>query len=339
MSTSVATLLSLLTSVLLTPLLRKLGKQAGILDVPNERSSHTAPTPRSGGVAIVAAILVTWLCLPGRSEWPVVVFFAAVGIIALTGFVDDVRSISAGSRLTIQIIAAAIVVFVSNWSIDAASWHFRHVAFLSICAMAISVFWIVAVTNAFNFMDGINGISSAQAIIHFTTLAWLSAATADGTGAAIAAGAAAAALGFIPWNLPSGSIFMGDVGSASLGFVLASLILRLGSNSPSLLIAAALPLMPFLLDTGGTLLRRARNRESVFSAHRTHHYQLLNRSGWSHAQVSALWSVMSLACALVSINFQSLTTFGKVAMMLLLLAGHVLVFRWVRARFDRASVT
>jgi UDP-GlcNAc:undecaprenyl-phosphate/decaprenyl-phosphate GlcNAc-1-phosphate transferase len=152
------------------------------------------------------------------------------------------------------------------------------------------------VTNAFNFMDGLNGIASAQAIVAGVVLAALLSRHGDTAGAALAVAVAAAALGFLPWNLPSGSIFMGDIGSASLGLVLAVLVLRASSAGTSF-IAAALVLAPFLADTGCTLLRRIRRRERLTVAHRNHYYQRLNQSGWSHASVTAVWSGLAVVSA------------------------------------------
>ena len=200
---------------------------------------------------------------------------------------------------------------------------------------------IVGVTNGYNFMDGLNGISSVEAIVCGATMATLALRGGDTAAAALALALGAAALGFLPWNA-TGSIFMGDTGSATFGFLFAALVLRL-SQSGTPAVAAALPLLPFLLDSGITLVRRALRGERFFSTpHRSHFYQHLQQQGWPHLAVSAIYGALAVCSGVVAMLWESLPPALQVAALAALLALHAAVFfvielRWKRLVSLRAS--
>jgi len=190
---------------------------------------------------------------------------------------------------------------------------------VGLAIIPLAVFWIVGVTNAYNFMDGINGLASLEGIICSLTLAIMMAAGGDATGAVLAVAIGGAAAGFLPWNL-GGTIFMGDVGSAPLGFLLSVLVLRASRVAPG--IAAMLPLLPFLFDAGLTLLRRASHGEKWFSTpHRSHFYQRLVASGLSHPTVSFIYAVLALISSGLALVYGQLSDaqrlLGIVALVLL----------------------
>jgi UDP-N-acetylmuramyl pentapeptide phosphotransferase/UDP-N-acetylglucosamine-1-phosphate transferase len=163
----------------------------------------------------------------------------------------------------------------------------------------LTVLWIVGMTNAFNFMDGIDGIAGITAAAALGVVSggfWLGG---DGYGALLAAAVAAAAVGFLVWNWQPARVFMGDVGSASLGYTIAVLPLVAGEAERRWLLPLTVAVMwPFLLDTTLTFLRRLRNGENVLEAHRSHFYQRLVIGGWSHSTVALIYGVASLGAGL-----------------------------------------
>jgi UDP-N-acetylmuramyl pentapeptide phosphotransferase/UDP-N-acetylglucosamine-1-phosphate transferase len=303
----------------LTPLLRWISLRHDIVDVPNERSSHAHPTPRTGGLAIVVALVAT---LGAFGTWrdPRLTAAIACGLaIAALGVVDDFRALRAAPKLAVHVIAAVAAVVLAGVTLREIAIPMDGTLQLGMLAIPVTLFWIVGATNAFNFMDGVNGIASIEAIVCGGAFGWILLRQGDPAGALVGFVVAAAAAGFLIWNA-GGSIFMGDVGSGILGFLLAVLAIRLTSVGVPF-VAAILPLLPFLFDTSVTLVRRIRRHERLFAAHRTHLYQQLTDLGWSHLAVSGLWGWLAVVCAWVAIAYDRLTpgvqaaaVFGLVAM-------------------------
>lgn len=286
-----------------TPLCRRAVLALGVVDVPNERSSHVQPTPRSGGIAILLPLALP-LAFASNGQWRVALLLTVV--IAGVGLADDVRPLGAGVRLVVHVAAAGSAVVWGGFVLRAVTVPPSVVLSLGAFAIPLTLLFIVGLTNAYNFMDGINGIASVEAIVAGAALAYLLLQGGDRSGAAIAIAVAAAAAGFLPWNFPRATIFMGDVGSGALGFLLAILVVRYSADGGSI-VAAVLPLLPFILDTSVTLLRRFFRRERVFAAHRSHFYQRLNILGWTHARVTSLCGGLAVGGAVVSVAWSSLT--------------------------------
>lgn len=259
-----------------------------ILDIPNARSSHANATPRGGGVAVMMG-LSTGLAAGGASKvlWGV---FVGVMLAAIVGFVDDVRGLSAAMRLVIQALLAAMI----GW------WLFRSTDVSQGVLVGLFVLcfvWLIGFVNAFNFMDGINGISAVSAAAGG---AWYFCLGQSNDLEVLEVGGAAlagAALGFLPWNAPRAQVFLGDVGSYGLGMALGSFAVIAGMAGLTPIEAIA-PLLVYLTDTSWTLLLRVRRGESWREAHRDHVYQRLCDLGWNHVAV-AVWvlAVTSLVCA------------------------------------------
>jgi UDP-N-acetylmuramyl pentapeptide phosphotransferase/UDP-N-acetylglucosamine-1-phosphate transferase len=319
----IPTLVSFALAFALTPLFRALAIRAGRLDLPTHRSSHTVPTPRNGGYAIVLGIAGAFAVLARVLDRQLLILGLAALAAAILAWADERFTVRPLLRLVLQIAIAAVAVTAGGLVLT----RIAGVPLLWL-AVPVTLFWLVGVLNGFNFMDGINGIASVEAMVCGVALAALLARQGDTATAAIAFGVAAAAAGFLPWNLPSGSIFMGDTGSTALGLSLALLVVRAAAGDASF-VAAALPLLPFLLDTSLTILHRARRREHLFEAHRSHYYQRLNQLGYSHALVTSVWGALAVACATAALVYDALPVGGQVVAVGAVGALHALLFVWI----------
>jgi UDP-N-acetylmuramyl pentapeptide phosphotransferase/UDP-N-acetylglucosamine-1-phosphate transferase len=324
-----------LTACVLTPLLREMAKRRGRLDQPNERSSHAVPTPRNGGISILAGVVAGATASGALAERAMFATLVGALVIALLGDLDERFSLPTLLRLAVQSGAAAAILLIAA-PIGKVTPFPSLPLLLGMFAFPISLFWIAGLMNGYNFMDGLNGIASLEAIVCGAALAVMLFRNGDVAGAALCVAVACAAAGFLPWNLPSGSIFMGDTGSAPLGFLLAVLVVRATNRDVSFL-AAMLPLMPFVSDTSLTLLRRLSHRENVFSAHRTHYYQRLQRSGLSHAAVTMLWGGMAAVCSVVAIALDSASPAFAGSMLAAIATMHVVVFAAIDRRWRRVD--
>jgi UDP-GlcNAc:undecaprenyl-phosphate GlcNAc-1-phosphate transferase len=263
-----------------------------VLDLPGERSSHSVPTPRGGGAPIALGLLAAVAVAPGGGD-PRLAFAAAVGFFGLLGLVDDLRGLPALSRLALATVGAAGVatLLVLRLSLPPLA--------LAVAA-AVAAFWLVGFVNAFNFMDGVNGISAAHALIGGIAYACLAAWRQDGFGAAVGLALAAGACAFLPWNAGRARVFLGDVGSYSIGAALAVLAVRLIIDGvPAGAVGG--PVALYLADVAWTLQRRVRGGERWLEAHRTHVYQRWCDAGWSHQEVTLLTSALTVLLCLLGV--------------------------------------
>jgi len=258
-------------------------RRRGILDRPNERSSHAVPTPRGGGIAIVSTVLPAWavIALAHYTGREPLIAAAAAGILASVSWLDDRQGLSPGTRLLVQVVCVAIgLAALPGAGLVFQGWLPPQ---LDLVASGVLLLWFV---NLFNFMDGIDGIAGSEAACIGGGIALLSALhpTEIGMGAGLLGTTiAAAALGFLWWNWQPARLFMGDVGSVPVGFLLGWLLLALaaaGFWAPAFI----LPLY-FLADASWTLLRRLARGDKIWQAHREHFYQYAVQAGRSHAAV------------------------------------------------------
>jgi UDP-GlcNAc:undecaprenyl-phosphate/decaprenyl-phosphate GlcNAc-1-phosphate transferase len=274
----------------LIPLLRRTA-----VDVPNMRSSHSVPTPRGGGAPIAGGLVLAALLLMHGAVG--ITFAAAVAVFAAIGFADDLTGLPAGRRLVLQGLASLAIAGVL-----ADRLHAPPVAMAA--GVIVITVWIIGFVNAFNFMDGVNGISGAHALIGGAAYACIGWLRPDPFLMAAGAAVAAGALAFLPWNALRARVFLGDAGSYGLGVALAMLAAYcLTRGIP--LEAALAPLGLYLADTAWTLQRRIRAGQRVFEAHRTHTYQQLCDVGWSHQRVTI--STATVTAALCALGAASLT--------------------------------
>lgn len=279
-------------------------RRVGLIDYPNPRSSHRAPTPRGGGVGIVlgaAAGLAVASAMGAPPDFrTIAIVTAAVGV-ACVGLIDDVRALRPGPKLLAQTVAAVLVVSTTGPILDTSlphglSWDAR-----TAIEWVISIAWICGVTNFFNFMDGIDGLAAGQGIASLAGVliaGWAS----DASLVAVCAGAASVA--FLAHNWSPARIFMGDVGSGFLGFLLAALpFLAPEYQRGRAAIAVAIGLTLFLVDPIETLIRRAHARKPLTSAHREHRYQQLVAPGEPAGRVATVLVAIGLVLSIVGAVF------------------------------------
>jgi UDP-N-acetylmuramyl pentapeptide phosphotransferase/UDP-N-acetylglucosamine-1-phosphate transferase len=305
-------LLAVLLSAVAVEWVRRFALRHGILDRPSQRSSHVKAVPRGGGVVIVTAALGALLGAIGFDKVQVSpVLLGYIGgalVIAGIGWLDDLRSLPGSLRLLLQLLAAALVLATAGW------WHtavFPLTAAVPLgpFGLPLALLWIVGLTNAYNFMDGIDGIAASQAVA--TGLGWAVIGRMTAAPAVELLGWAIllSSLGFLLHNWSPARIFMGDVGSGYLGYTFAALpfLLRAESGwirSPGRIpIAAALLVWPFVFDALFTFLQRLRRRESLLQPHRSHLYQRLVVVGRSHRWVATLYACLAASGLVLALGW------------------------------------
>lgn len=280
----------------LTGRVRRVALARGILDTPNERSSHTQVMPRGGGVAIVAAALaaVLLLCVCGMLHARLALALIGGGLaIAAAGFLDDRGTLSPAIRLLVHVLAAVWSVYVLGGMPPLQIGE--RVFDLGMVGNFVAVVAIVWVVNLFNFMDGIDGIAASEAALVGGLGGVFAFGAMNASGVALGGGAlAAAACGFLVWNWPPARIFMGDAGSGFLGFFIAVLALGAARSAPSAVFVWLALGGVFFVDATVTFVRRLLRGVRVYEAHREHAYQRLSRRWGSHVPVLRLTIAVTL---------------------------------------------
>ncbi|MCR9144929.1 MAG: hypothetical protein NXI24_22015 [bacterium] len=352
-------------------------------DVPNQRSLHQRVVPRGGGLSFSLTFLIFFIAIlilyPAARTSTMYALLLGCVLITGLGLMDDAFALPALTRLTFEFAVALLVCAVGAPDrmnlfgvVEMQGWP----------VVLVQVFWILTCVNFFNFMDGMDGLATIQAwfiALIFGSALWLdlSGLVAGGAGGELTATAAgpglqsgfvyqtlavllfslaAGLLGFLVWNLPPARIFMGDIGSHFLGFLLGflaiifpwsaeplptgiALRLTLFESSPQLadLLLMTLLWMPFLLDPGLTLLRRLRRGQNPLRAHREHLYQILFQNGWSAARVVSVYlgfNVLMLGPA--ALKLAGLPNVYVLAAALVLAIGYAFVHARVGTRIANA---
>jgi len=310
---------SLATSLIVVGLARQVARRSGLVDVPNARSSHIAPTPRGGGVAIVAftlGIAMINLALHQGPPGASMIWIVGGGVIAIAGALDDIRGLSVIARITTHFAVAALLLVTcgglpalpaphGNIDLGALGWVLGGAA----------IVWSI---NLFNFMDGTDGLAAAQAIFVFGAAVLLLAGDgAMATSDLPLLAAAAASAGFLVWNFPPAKIFMGDVGSGFLGFAVAAGAVLTAGHGPISLWTWLVLNGSFLADATTTLVTRLLRGQRGYEAHRSHAYQQLARKWKSHLAVLGTYCAVNLVwClpwAVATVRFPNLGVYLMIA--------------------------
>jgi UDP-N-acetylmuramyl pentapeptide phosphotransferase/UDP-N-acetylglucosamine-1-phosphate transferase len=311
--------LAALLSYVGVALLRHWTLRRKVLDLPNDRSLHQQPTPRGGGLMITLTVLLGWLPFALMFGAPRVTsahaaFLGCGFLVAGISGLDDLRGgVSTRIRLAVHLVAALVaVIVIGGWTSIRLPWlgEFQ----LGVAGLIVAVIWIVGFTNAFNFMDGIDGIAGGQALVSGAGWALIGIQAHQPNVFTLGLLIAAGAFGFLLHNWPPARIFMGDVGSAFLGFALAALPLWAISDSspggPGQTVdydplTSGMLVWPFVCDAAFTFVRRLRNGENVFAAHRSHLYQRLVLAGWSHRSVTMLYLCLAITGVVMAVAWRS----------------------------------
>lgn len=315
--------IAFLVSALLTLYFSRPGTVFCVLDKPNARSLHTRPIPISGGLAMLMTLTILaslgWYSIPMQDYfW----LFISGLLIAMISFIDDCRQVAILYRLLVHFFATALLLWQGEFWITQLvlpGWDWAWLSFLQIGVSFLFVVWMI---NLYNFMDGMDGFAGGMAVFGFSTLAVLGGLADQRLFMVMNLIVASAAGGFLVFNFPPARIFMGDVGSSSLGFLAAAFSLWGSRDGIFPLWVALLLFSPFIVDATVTLLRRLLRREPVWLAHKSHYYQRLVQLGWGHKR-TVLWEyVLMAACSVSALLAPSLPVYAQ----WILLVGWSLIY-------------
>ena len=311
----------------------RLAHRVGVLDVPSERSSHSVPTPRMGGVPMVAAALLSFGCwaflaagevfsLKGLSS----TFLFALAMFIL-GFWDDLSGLPPLTRFLFQIFAAFMFLWVWTGMFPKIPLGGMVLPqFFWILMGAFSIVWMV---NLYNFMDGIDGIAGGEAAVASSFFFLLFARYGESGWAVANLFVAAASMGFLVHNWPPARVFMGDAGSAFLGafYGMQAVVAPLTTSVPFPVLV--LPFSNFILDTTVTLFRRIWQGEKWYMAHRSHFYQRMTNLGMSHQKVTILELLTVAASCAAATGYLGFDFPGRVIVVIAVLSGFIAGGIWV----------
>lgn len=325
-------------SVLVNGVLARYRGRWALLDMPNHRSLHADATPRSGGIGILAGLFVG-VALAGVSAVPGTGWaLLALSLVAVISFGDDVYGLPPYVRFPVHALAAVLLVFPAGYGLSAIvlpdlNWYAP--AWLLDGVSLLFVIWMV---NLYNFMDGMDGLAGGMAFFGFGTLALLGALAGAPGYALTALVVAVAAAGFLPTNFPPARLFMGDLGSGSLGFLVALFLLWADRGGLFPLWLGAMVFSPFMVDATWTVVRRSAEGKKPWQAHREHFYQRLVNLGWSHRR-TVLWAyALMLKCSLLAVACFWFTASGVQGTLLGWLAAVYLALIAVIKTMERGRV-
>lgn len=318
-----------------TPLVRRFAFKIGAIDIPKDnRRMHKKPTPRIGGLAIIFGFTVATLCFaqPSRQLYGTL---SGAAIIAIMGVIDDCKNLTAKLKFVIQIIAALVVVFAGDIKIDV----FTNPNFLSDnpywvlpewLSVTLTVIWIVFITNAVNFIDGLDGLAAGVSAIMSISLVFISIRVGEYSIAILGIALMGSCFGFLPFNFNPAKIFMGDTGSTFLGFMLATLSIQ-GVFKSYAVISFAVPLLILglpLFDALFAMIRRILRGQSPMTADRGHLHHRLVDMGFSQKQtvfiLYAISGVLGITAVLLAESGVLRALLLVICVLILLLIGSML---------------
>ena len=298
-------IVTLLTSLVLVPIVKKIATHVGAMDQPNARKIHKIPMPRLGGLAIYLAFLFGYI-LYGEVSTQMLSILIGSFLLVLVGFIDDINPVKARYKLIVQIIAATIVVVYGDLSFTEISILGNKIYFSKIFGSLLSIIFIVAITNAINLIDGLDGLAAGISSIYFLTIAIIAFILnrIGGLDVIISLIMLGATLGFLIHNFPPAKIFMGDSGSLVLGFMI-SVIALLGykvTTFTSLIVPILILAIP-IFDTIFAILRRLLKGQNIGVADKEHFHHQLLKMRYSPTKSILIIYAIDIAFAAVSIFY------------------------------------
>ena len=305
-----------------TPVVKNLAYKVGAVDVPKDnRRMHKTPTPRLGGLAIFLGFILSVLIFLPLDE-PLRGMLLGAVIIVVLGIFDDIYALPAKPKFLIQIAAALIAVLMGNKITILSNPNIfsdNPIWVLGWLSIPVSVIWIVAITNAVNLIDGLDGLACGVSTISALTMLVISLCVSDPTVAILMAALSGACIGFLPYNLNPAKIFMGDTGATFLGFIMATASID-GLFKFYNIISFAVPFLMLglpIFDTCSAIVRRVSHGQSPMTADRSHIHHKLIDMGFSQKQAVAVLYIIS---AILGLSAVVLTTSGEVRAMMFLMA-------------------
>jgi len=273
-----------------------------LLDQPNERSLHLTPTPRTGGLSILGSLLVGvvvyhLVLLHGKDSVTNLWFIGAAAVIGVVSFWDDRANLPPGVRFGVHCLTAIATVLGTGLAITEISFPLLGSYSLGLIGVPLAILFLIWMTNLYNFMDGMDGFAGGMTVLGFGFLGYMALKGGQPGLAVLSFLIVGATGGFLIYNMPPARIFMGDVGSAPLGFLAGVLSLKGVQEQAVDFWVPLLLFSPFIVDATTTLLQRLFRGEKVWQAHREHYYQRLVLSGWSHRKTVVAEYVLMCASA------------------------------------------
>jgi UDP-GlcNAc:undecaprenyl-phosphate GlcNAc-1-phosphate transferase len=316
-----------------------------VMDLPNPRSSHSGPVPKSGGIAIVATFVVGCLIIYFYAETARIDdryfrgYVLSAVLLAAVSFVDDILQKTFVAKILTQVLCTGVVL-ASGVVVNRLAVPYWGEVPLGAIGYPLTFLWILGLTNAYNFMDGLDGLAAGVAVI---AAAFLCAIAFQQKSVFVYVSSyvlLAGAAGFLVFNLPPAKIFMGDVGSAFLGFTFATLAVIGASLDLGHLSFYIVPLLlfHFIFDTVFTFFRRLARGEKIHLAHRTHLYQLLNRVGYSHRTVSLFYYALTAAQGVAAFVSIGVAPDRRLLLFIPFLIFDIAYARWVLRRAKTAGL-
>ena len=312
-----------------------------LLDHPNERSLHTKPVPRAGGMAIMVGYLVglvgafLWLPQDFIYDERVIGILGGMLGIAFLSFWDDRVGLPAISRFALHAVVAVGVIFWGGLLIKDLNFPFLGDLSFGWLAVPLTLLFLMWMTNLYNFMDGMDGIAGGMTVIGFSCLAYLGWVGQHEVIFVISLLITAATGGFLFWNFPPAKIFMGDVGSTAIGFLAGGLSIIGVHDGLFDLWVPILIFSPFIIDATTTLFRRLFHGKKIWRAHREHYYQRLVLAGWSHRKTVIVEYGLMVVCGASGILYTHLNEMSQLIMLVLWVVIYfilVLSVRMIEAR-------
>jgi Fuc2NAc and GlcNAc transferase len=297
-----AVVLTLLASAAGVGFVMRLARRSHMMDHPGQRHSHSRATPTGGGLGMFAALALVSLLPPVEANLPTVwvtAMIPAMLILSCMGWFDDRRPLSPWLRLLVQVVVSiGLLAFLWQRLDQGGGVPPGALNWLLMASLLVGLVWIM---NAFNFMDGSDGMAGCQGLFSAAVLGCLFYQAGDPAMAAAAWMLAATCAGFLPWNFPRARVFMGDAGSVSLGFGIGGLLIAGLAAGLISIPVALLVLGVFLIDSSLTLALRILRGERWYTPHKRHVYQRLIKSGWSHGRVLGLYQGINMFIVLPGI--------------------------------------